>query len=196
MKELEFYFDVGSPYSYLGMYKMLQIVEQYPAKIIWKPMLLGGVLKSHGNSSPLEIPAKAKYSIMDIQRWSKIWEIPVTMNPFLPINTLQMMRLITAVQMYQSDRFVFVLKGIFDAMFFEPKNLNDLNVLFEVAENLELDRPLVENWLGDEKVKQHLKQATEDAIQKGIFGAPTWIIDKEMFWGVDHLFFVESVLAK
>lgn len=195
MKELEFYFDVGSPYSYLGMYRMLQIAEKHPVEIIWKPMLLGGVLKAHGNSSPLEIPAKAKYSMMDIQRWAKIWDIPVTINPFLPINTLQMMRLITAVQMYQPESFLSVVKGIFNAMFREPQNLNDVNVLIQVAKSLDLELSVVEGWLGDEDVKAQLKMVTESAIQKGIFGAPTWIIDNEMIWGVDHLNFVEMALS-
>ena len=195
MKALEFYFDVGSPYSYIGLYRMLALAEQYPVNIVWKPILLGGVLKAHGNNSPLEIPAKARYSIMDINRWAKIWDIPFTINPYLPINTLQLMRLVTAIQMYRSDQFVSALKTIFNAMYREPKNLNDVNELLQLANSLNLTVAQIQSWLLNEQVKQQLKQATEAAVEKGIFGAPTWLIDNDMLWGVDHLNFVEMALA-
>lgn len=194
MKVIEFYFDVGSPYSYLGFYRIQQIAQQYQAEILWKPMLLGGVFKATGNASPMQVPAKAHYSRIDLQRWAKLWNIPVQMNPYFPINTLQLMRLITAVQLFQPEDFQRVLKGIFDAMFGQPRNLNDLQEFIGLAHELGLDAVQVKTWLEDEKVKSELKVVTEKAVERGVFGAPAWFVNDELYWGVDHLFFVEKAL--
>ncbi|MCL6244568.1 2-hydroxychromene-2-carboxylate isomerase [Acinetobacter sp. ANC 7200] len=195
MKVIEFYFDVGSPYSYIGFHRIQHIAEQYQAEIIWKPMLLGGVFKATGNSSPMAVPAKARYSMIDLQRWAKLWQIPVQMNPYFPINTLQLMRLITAVQLFQSEEFLKVLTGIFNAMFGQPRNLNDLTTFMQLMQELGLGAEQVKQWLDDEKVKSELKVVTEEAIERGVFGAPSWFVDDELYWGVDHLHFVEHALS-
>ena len=195
MKVIEFYFDVGSPYSYIGFHRIQHIAEQYQAEIIWKPMLLGGVFKATGNSSPMAVPAKARYSMRDLKRWSDLWQIPVQMNPYFPINTLQLMRLITAVQLFQPELFLNVLTGIFNAMFGQPRNLNDLNELIQLMQELGLEVAQVKSWLEDEKVKSELKVITEEAIERGVFGAPSWFVDDELYWGVDHLHFVEYALS-
>ncbi|WP_180123831.1 2-hydroxychromene-2-carboxylate isomerase [Acinetobacter sp. YH12097] len=194
MKVIEFYFDVGSPYSYIGFHRIQHIAEQYQAEIIWKPMLLGGVFKATGNSSPMAVPAKARYSMIDLQRWAKLWQIPVQMNPYFPINTLQLMRLITAVQLFQSEEFLKVLMGIFNAMFGQPRNLNDLTTFMQLMQELGLGAEQVKQWLDDEKVKSELKVVTEEAIERGVFGAPSWFVNDELYWGVDHLHFVEDAL--
>ncbi|WP_180007987.1 MULTISPECIES: 2-hydroxychromene-2-carboxylate isomerase [unclassified Acinetobacter] len=194
MKVIEFYFDVGSPYSYIGFHRIQHIAEQYQAEIIWKPMLLGGVFKATGNSSPMAVPAKARYSMIDLQRWAKLWQIPVQMNPYFPINTLQLMRLITAVQLFQSEEFLKVLTGIFNAMFGQPRNLNDLTTFMQLMQELGLGAEQVKQWLDDEKVKSELKVVTEEAIERGVFGAPSWFVNDELYWGVDHLHFVEDAL--
>ncbi|OTG66385.1 2-hydroxychromene-2-carboxylate isomerase [Acinetobacter silvestris] len=194
MKQVEFYFDLGSPYSYLGFYQIQKIAAEKQAEIIWKPMLLGGVFKATGNSSPLMVPAKAKYSMLDLKRCSKFWDIPVKMNPYFPINTLSLMRLVTAIQLYQPQRFVEVTTGLFNAMFRVPRNLNDQQEFIQLTSELGLESEQVQSWLNDEQVKAQLKAITEQAIELGVFGAPTWFVNDEMFWGVDHLHFVELAL--
>ena len=194
MKQVEFYFDLGSPYSYLGFYQLQKIAADTQAQIIWKPMLLGGVFKATGNSSPMAVPAKAKYSMQDLARWSKYWDIAVQMNPYFPINTLMLMRLVTAVQLYQPERFIQVVSGLFNAMFGQPRNLNDQQEFIQVATELGLESEQVQSWLSDENVKAQLKAITDEAIARGVFGAPTCFVNDEMFWGVDHLHFVELAL--
>jgi len=196
MKQIEFYFDFGSPYSYIGFHRIQHIAKQYQAEIIWKPMLLGGVFKATGNSSPMTVPLKARYSMIDLQRWSNLWNIPVEMNPFFPINTLNLMRIITAVQLYQPESFLKISNGFFDAMFAHPKNLNDVNELIALGLALDLSSEQIQSWLNDDQVKMKLKKITEEAVERGIFGAPTWFVGNEIFWGVDHLHFVEMELAK
>jgi len=134
--------------------------------------------------------------MIDMGRWSKLWNIPIQMNPYFPINTLNLMRVITAVQLYQAEKFLTVLNALFDAMFGHPRNLNDINELITLLQSLGFSTEQVQTWLSDEQVKAQLKNMTEEAIGRGVFGAPTWFIGDEMFWGVDHLHFVEMELAK
>ena len=194
MSKIEFYFDLGSPYSFLGFHRIQQIAEQHQAEMIWKPMLLGGVFKATGNNSPMAVPAKARYSMIDLQRWAKLWHIPVQMNPYFPINTLMLMRLLTAVQLYQPAQFQRVLTVLFDAIFGQPRNLNDVTELMNLAQELGFEVTQIQAWLEDEKVKSELKAVTQEAIDRGVFGAPTWFVADEMYWGVDHLHFVEAAL--
>lgn len=196
MKMIEFYFDLGSPYSYIGFHQLQKIAAQYQAEIIYKPMLLGAVFKSTGNSSPIMVPAKAQYAMIDLRRWSKLWDIPLKMNPHFPINTLYIMRLVTAVQLFEPEKFQTVLTGLFNAMFRQPRNLNDQTELLQVTTALGLSEKQVKAWLEDEKVKSELKVVTEEAIERGIFGAPSFFVKDELYWGVDHLHFVENALQQ
>lgn len=194
MKIIEFYFDLASPYSFLGFHQLQKIAQQHQAEIRYKPMLLGAVLKATGNSSPIMVPAKAQYSMIDLRRWAKLWDIPFRMNPNFPINTLVLMRLITAVQLFAPEQFHQVLTGFFDAMFSHPRNLNDRDEVSALAKAHGLDEVKVKLWLEDEKVKSELKFITDEAIERGLFGAPSFIINDEMYWGIDHLHFVERAL--
>lgn len=196
MKMIEFYFDLGSPYSYIGFHQLQKIAAQYQAEIIYKPMLLGAVFKSTGNSSPIMVPAKAQYAMIDLRRWSKLWDIPLKMNPHFPINTLYIMRLVTAVQLFEPEKFQTVLTGLFNAMFRQPRNLNDQTELLQVTTALGISEQQVKAWLEDEKVKSELKVVTEEAIERGIFGAPSFFVKDELYWGVDHLHFVENALQQ
>lgn len=196
MKSVEFYFDLGSPYSYLAYYRLLQMAEQQEIQIVYKPILLGGVFKATGNRSPIEIPIKGVYSILDMQRWSEYYHIPMHMNPHFPMNTLTLMRILTGVQLLHLEKFEQVLKLLFDAMFATPQNLNEPTVLAEVLKPSGFSVEDIMSIVQSDVVKQKLITETEQAIQRGIFGAPTFFVGDEMYWGQDRLHFVEQALNK
>ncbi|HRM30493.1 2-hydroxychromene-2-carboxylate isomerase [Acinetobacter johnsonii] len=196
MKTVEFYFDLGSPYSYLAYYRLLQMAEQQEIQIVYKPILLGGVFKATGNRSPIEIPVKGVYSILDMQRWAEYYQIPMQMNPHFPMNTLTLMRILTGVQLLSLEKFEQVLKLLFDAMFGTPQNLNEPTVLAEVLEPSGFSVEDIMSMVQSEVVKQKLITETEQAIQRGLFGAPTFFVGDEMYWGQDRLHFVEQALNK
>ena len=196
MKSVEFYFDLGSPYSYLAYYRLLQIAEQQEIQIVYKPILLGGVFKATGNRSPIEIPVKGSYSILDMQRWAEYYHIPMQMNPHFPMNTLTLMRILTGVQLLHLEKFEQVLKLLFDAMFGTPQNLNEPTVLAEVLKPSGFSVEDIMSMVQSDVVKQKLITETEQAIQRGIFGAPTFFVGDEMYWGQDRLHFVEQALNK
>ncbi|MFW1960833.1 2-hydroxychromene-2-carboxylate isomerase [Acinetobacter johnsonii] len=194
MKSVEFYFDLGSPYSYLAYYRLLQIAEQQEIQIVYKPILLGGVFKATGNRSPIEIPVKGVYSILDMQRWAEYYQIPMQMNSHFPMNTLTLMRILTGVQLLHLEKFEQVLKLLFDAMFGTPQNLNEPTVLAEVLKPSGFSVEDIMSMVQSDVVKQKLITETEQAIQRGIFGAPTFFVGDEMYWGQDRLHFVEQAL--
>ena len=196
MKSVEFYFDLGSPYSYLAYYRLLQMAEQQEIQIVYKPILLGGVFKATGNRSPIEIPVKGAYSILDMQRWAEYYQIPMQMNPHFPMNTLTLMRILTGVQLLHLEKFEQVLKLLFDAMFGTPQNLNEPTVLAEVLKPSGFSVEDIMSMVQADVVKQKLITETEQAIQRGIFGAPTFFVGDEMYWGQDRLHFVEQALNK
>ncbi|MCF7641193.1 2-hydroxychromene-2-carboxylate isomerase [Acinetobacter johnsonii] len=196
MKSVEFYFDLGSPYSYLAYYRLLQMAEQQEIQIVYKPILLGGVFKATGNRSPIEIPVKGAYSILDMQRWAEYYQIPMQMNPHFPMNTLTLMRILTGVQLLHLEKFEQVLKLLFDAMFGTPQNLNEPTVLAEVLKPSGFSVEDIMSMVQSDVVKQKLITETEQAILRGIFGAPTFFVGDEMYWGQDRLHFVEQALNK
>ncbi|CAJ0704769.1 MULTISPECIES: 2-hydroxychromene-2-carboxylate isomerase [Ralstonia] len=195
MKQVEFFFDVGSPYSYLAYHQLPKIAQAKGADIVWRPMLLGGVFQATGNSSPATIPAKGRYSNVDLERWAKHFGVPIQQNPHFPINTLQLMRGAVGMQLRSDAEFHRYLAAIFSAMFEHPRNLGDLQELAAVLEAAGISPALMLELVQDDRIKQTLRKTTEEAVARGVFGAPTFFVGDEMFWGQDRLHFVEAALA-
>lgn len=195
MKQVEFFFDVGSPYSYLAYHQLPTIAQAKGADIVWRPMLLGGVFQATGNSSPATIPAKGRYSNVDLERWAKHFGVPIQQNPHFPINTLQLMRGAVGMQLRSDAEFHRYLAAIFSAMFEHPRNLGDLQELAAVLEAAGISPALMLELVQDDRIKQTLRKTTEEAVARGVFGAPTFFVGDEMFWGQDRLHFVEAALA-
>lgn len=196
MKQVEFYFDLGSPYSYLAYHRLKAIAAEHQAEIVYRPILLGGIFKATGNHSPIEIPAKGFYSMIDMQRWAEAYQIPMQMNSAFPLNTLSLMRILTGYQLHHPEQFEDLLTVLFDGMFKQAKNLANIEILTEwLTEHGYAANDIFMLILQDD-VKKALIQETELAVQRGVFGAPTFFIENEMFWGQDRLNFVEARLQK
>lgn len=191
-KTVDFYFDVGSPASYLAWTQLKSLAEKVGATISWKPMLLGGVFKATGNSSPALIPAKSRYSRIDLARFAADYNVPLNFNPYFPVNTLYLMR--GAVAYLDTPRFDSYLRAIFKAMWVDERNLGDRAVVAEVLANAGFDPNDVMAQCEDSDVKARLKQLTEEAVERGVFGAPTFFVGDQMFFGQDRLGQLEGYL--
>jgi 2-hydroxychromene-2-carboxylate isomerase len=194
-KTVEFYFDVGSPYSYLAYKALPGIAAAHGAQIVWRPMLLGGVFKATGNQSPAEIPAKSKWMHQDMQRWAARYGAAFVRNPHFPINTLVLMRGAVGMQMRGPDFHKYV-EAIFQAMWEEPRNLGEQDELAAVLRQAGIDVDDFQSLVNDLAVKEQLKKNTEEAVARGVFGAPTFFVGEEMYWGQDRLEFVAEALAR
>ena len=194
-KTVEFYFDFGSPYSYLAYKALPAIAAARGAQIVWKPILLGGVFKASGNHSPAEIPAKSAWMQRDMERWAARYGAAFRRNPHFPINTLMLMRGAAGMQLRGTD-FDKYVETIFHAMWAEPRNLGAPAELAAVLQAAGFDAADFLSLVSDTAVKERLKQQTGEAVARGVFGAPTFFVGAEMFWGQDRLDFVAEALAR
>ncbi|MCL4747221.1 MAG: 2-hydroxychromene-2-carboxylate isomerase [Burkholderiaceae bacterium] len=193
-RSVEFWFDVGSPYSYLAYRALPAIAAECGARIDWRPMLLGAVFKATGNHSPVEVPAKGRWAFVDLQRWAQHIGTTFEMNPHFPINTLALMRVAVAMRARGEDVLLRYLEAVFEAIWCARKNMNDERVLAQVLLDARFDPRELFALAGDAAVKDRLKADTEEAVARGVFGAPTFFVADQMFWGQDRLDFVARAL--
>ena len=192
-KSVEFYFDVGSPTAYLAHKRLKQLKSEYGCSIIYHPVLLGGLFKASGNSSPVTVPAKGRYMMMeDLPRFAKLYNVTLNNNPYFPINTLHLMR--GAVSALNQEYFDTYIDTIFNAIWVEGRNMGDLDTVIEVLTAAGLDAKAIIEATQRPEVKQKLISNTEQAVERGLFGAPTMFVDGEMFFWQDRLQFVEAAL--
>lgn len=194
-KSVEFYFDFGSPTSYLAYTQLPGICAAAGAELVYRPVLLGGVFQATGNTSPIAVPAKGRYTLIDMQRFARRYGVPLKMNPHFPINTLLLMRAATGVQLRQPERFEALLACVFKGMWVDALNLGDATVLGPLLAEAGFDPQALLALSAEQEVKDALKANTEAAIKRGMFGAPTVFVGDEMFFGQDRLDFVREALA-
>jgi len=194
VKTVEFYFDFGSPASYLAWTQLPGIVAEHGAVLNYRPILLGGIHKATNNVSPATIPAKGLWMQLDLGRFARRYGVQYTYNPHFPINTLMLMRGATGTQMHDEELFMRYVDVVYRAMWERPRNMGDLPTVQAVLEEAGLDSSLLFQLVADPSVKAKLKSDTETAVARGLFGAPTMFVGDEMFFGQDRLDFVKEAL--
>jgi 2-hydroxychromene-2-carboxylate isomerase len=193
-RTVEFFFDVGSPAAYLAWTQLPALCESAGGSIDYQPMLLGGVFQATGNQSPMTVAAKGKYVHDDLARFARRYGVPFTRNPNFPINTLTLMRGATALQLRQPERFHAYVDAVFRAIWVDARNMNDLEVVASVLQEAGFDTTALLAQASGPEVKERLKQVTQDAVARGVFGAPSFIVDGQLFWGQDRLDFIKEAL--
>jgi 2-hydroxychromene-2-carboxylate isomerase len=192
-KKLEYFFDYVSPFSYLADSQIPALVQRTGAELIYRPFFLGGVMQASGNSPPATVPAKGAYMGVDIARWLDRYGIEMKFNPHFPVMTVKPMR--AALVALEQGVFPVFHKALFKAMWQDEKNVGDAEVLAEVLTEAGLDAPAILGRIGDDDVKELLKANTAEAVERGAFGAPTFYVEGEMFFGNDRLDFLEAKLG-
>ncbi|WP_417313267.1 2-hydroxychromene-2-carboxylate isomerase [Ectopseudomonas khazarica] len=195
-KTVEFFFDLGSPASYLAHTQLPALCRDCGAALVYRPMLLGGVFQATGNASPAMIPAKGRYMIRDLARYAERYGVPMRFNPHFPINTLTLMRLLVAVQLHQPELLDDALQALFQATWVDGVNMGDPARVAEVLAAAGLDAAALQQQIGEPAVKEALKATTEEAVRRGVFGAPTCFVGDDMYFGQDRLDFVREALSR
>jgi 2-hydroxychromene-2-carboxylate isomerase len=193
---VEFFFDYGSPWSYIANSRLPAIAARAESVIVYRPMLLGGVFKATGNRSPAEnlVESKRRYGALDLRRWADRAGVPFQANPHFPINTLPLMRLAVAAQ--RSLVFPTFHAAVWPAFWADAKNLGDPNEVRRVLEVAGLDSEGLHAGAQTPEVKEELRATTEEAVRRGAFGAPTFFVGDQMFFGNDRLDFVQEALQR
>jgi 2-hydroxychromene-2-carboxylate isomerase len=194
-KTLEFFFDVGSPTAYLAWTQLPGLCASTGATLVYRPMLLGGVFQATGNASPAAVPAKSRYMNQDMQRYARRYGVTLNPNPFFPINTLTLMRAAAGLQLRQPERFESYLQTIFKAMWIDQKNLGEPAVLGETLIKAGFDPEQLLALSNAPEVKETLKQTTQEAVERGVFGAPSLFVGDQLFFGQDRLEWVREALS-
>ena len=194
-KTVEFFFDFGSPASYLAWTQLPQLCAAHGATLVYRPMLLGGVFQATGNASPVTVPAKGAYTFRDFSRFARRYGVPLNFNPNFPINTLTLMRAATGVQLHMPERFEAFVAVVYTALWVDALNLGDPAVVGEVLTRGGFDPQAILALTAQQDVKDVLKATTEEAVRRGVFGAPSMFVGDELFFGQDRLDFVREALA-
>ena len=194
-RSVEFFFDIGSPASYLAWTQLPALCEAADATLVCRPMLLGGVFQATGNASPVTVPAKGRYVFGDLARFARRYGVALRVNPHFPINTLMLMRAVAGVQTHAPQRLQAFLQAVFQAMWVDGQNLGDAAIASQVLTDAGFDAAEVFAWAGEADVKAGLRATTDEAVARGAFGAPTMYVNGQMFFGQDRLDFVREALG-
>jgi 2-hydroxychromene-2-carboxylate isomerase len=196
--KVQFLFDFGSPNAYLAQWVIPDIERRTGVKFDYVPVLLGGIFKLTNNRSPAEslvgIKNKLEFMELELQRFIRRYHITTfRKNPFFPVNTLQLMRGAVAAQ----------FEGIFDPyfraayhhMWEEPKKMDDPQIARDafMSSNIDFDRLFARAQQPD--VKSRLMELTQNAVDRGAFGSPSFFVGDEMFFGKDQLRDVEEAIV-
>lgn len=193
-KLFDFYFDFGSLASYLAHTQLAKIEAASGATAVLYPMLLGGVFQATGNASPMAVPAKGRYLFIDMKRYADDYGVPLTMNTHCPIITTTLMRGATALQMRGDAGLPGYMDAIYRAIWVDGLNMNDPAVVAQVLESAGLDASELLAAANEPATKDRLKQVTMEAVARGVFGAPTFFVGEQMFWGQDRIEQVKAAL--
>lgn len=195
---VEFHFDFGSPNAYLSHVVIPRIEQRTGAKFVYVPILLGGVFKLTNNRSPVEsfagIRNKLPYERLETERFIEQHGITnYRFNPFFPVNTLALMRgAVAAQRLGVFERYV---GEMFRHMWEQPKDMDDPTVIGAALQESGFDAQQLMALAQDQSVKDELAANTARSVERGAFGAPTFFVDDEIYFGKNTLREVEEAIV-
>ncbi len=192
MPTFEFLYDFSSPYSYLAATQVEALAQRTGAQVVYRPIVLGGLFKAIGSGPPMKNSVKNVWMGKDLQRWAELYGVPFRFSPHFPLNTIAAMRLVLVDEKHAAQ----VTKEAYSAMWSEGLNLSEPQVISTIAARAGLDAKSAMAAIENQAIKDRLRANTDDAIARGVFGAPTFFVGDEMHWGNDRLQFVESALRR
>ena len=188
IKSFDFFFDFTSPYSYLAHKQIRNIENQYKIDVNYMPILLSGLHSLAEIEAPVFIPSKARFIIKDCKLFAEKLNIKFKFNSHFPIQSLNLMRGVLIAR--KENKTSLYIDKFFDACWKDGLNLNNQNIVNKILEDLNFNIETFKLKISEQKIKDELKKRTKDAFLKGVFGAPSFIINNKMFWGQDRLEFV------
>jgi 2-hydroxychromene-2-carboxylate isomerase len=196
-REIELFFDIGSSYSYLAATQMAGLTERTGVAVRWRPFLLGAVFKATGNEMPARIPAKARWMLDDMVRWSVHYQIPFKVPSRFPLLTLRPQRALAAAERLVGPAAIpaFAL-ALFRAYWAEDQDVTTDAVIGAAATAAGLDATAIVSAIDAPETKDLLRATTDEAVRRGAFGAPAMFVGDALFWGNDRIPLLEEHLAR
>lgn len=198
MAKVEFHFDYGSPNCYLSHRVIPDIEKRTGAKFEYIPILLGGVFKSTNNQSPIaafkDVKNKLSYQQIEMKRFLARYKLTkFKMNAHFPVNTLQIMR--GTAGLVGKPKFMEYVEVLYCAMWEDSKKMDDPEVIAATLDKAGLDGNAFMAMTQDADAKALLLSNTESSVARGTFGAPTFFVDGEIYFGKDRLDDVERAIG-
>tara|TARA_B100000902_G_C27115215_1_gene815711 strand:+ start:240 stop:809 length:570 start_codon:yes stop_codon:yes gene_type:complete len=184
MKSIDFYYDYGSPTAYLA-WTQLSKLDKSVYIVNYIPVLLGGIFKATDNKAPGLVIPKAKWMFQDIKMYAKKYNVNFLMNAAFPVNTLYLMR--GAIFAEKNNDLEKYNNAFFNAMWAENINLNEPKNIIDVLEANGFDSKKYLEAVEDNHIKDMLKKNTSEAVETGIFGVPSFIVEEKLYFGQDRM---------
>ncbi len=194
---IDFYLDFSSAYSYVAVPRVIQFANERDVTIDWKPIVLGAVFKSLNHAPPAAEHPKMRYAHRDLTRCAEAAGLPPFVFPAsFPFNSITASRAFWHLHNGDAAKAVEWAQAVFAATFADGRDCSDPEVLAGIATTLGHDAEQLLKAVSDDSVKARLKEVTGEAMDRGVFGAPTFFCDGEIFWGGDRLAHLERYLDK
>ncbi len=193
-REIDFYFDFSSPYGYIASTKIDHIAAKSGRTVRWRPFLLGALYKAIGGPPLSEQRAKFEYILHDLPRSAAYYGVPFSIPPSFPEPLIAPARAVWWLNDRDPALAAAFVKAAYPAYWAEGRPIGDPEVTADIAAGVGVDRAETLAALGDQTVKDRLRQETDDAIARGVFGSPYIVADGEPFWGSDRLVHIEAWL--
>lgn len=196
VEAIDFYFDFSSSYSYIGQHRLRQLAGEHGRTIRWKPVALGAIFKALGSAPHSPETPKGSYVWKDVERSAADAGLPYQWPKPFPYNSLMAARIFYYIAQKDEAKSVEWAQAIFDASYRHGRDCSDSTELASVARKLDLDADELLDATSQDGIKHILKKATAEAMQKGVFGAPTFFVDGNMYWGADRIDQMHRYLAR
>ena len=184
---IEFYFDFSSPYGYLASERIDAIVARHGRDVTWRPYLMGVAMKVTGSSPLVDRPMMGAYSRHDMVRSARRLQVPLRFPEPFPIATVAACRAVYWMERIDPGRAKPLARALYRAYFADGRNISEPDVVADVATGSGADRDALLAGIQEPAIKDRLKEVTSDAIERGIFGSPFFVVDGEPFWGHDRM---------
>jgi 2-hydroxychromene-2-carboxylate isomerase len=195
MSAIDFYFDFSSPYGYFAAEQIDALAARFGRQVNWHPILLGVVFKATGGGPPVANPSKWAYAVNDFARSARFYGLPYQLPAKFPIASQQPSRAFYWLQAQDPQAAKQLALALYRAYFVAGQDISELEVTLDVAAAHGLDRAALAEAIGSAEIKAKLKDETEAAIAKQVFGSPFVIVDGEAFFGADRLPQIEQWLS-
>ncbi|MFK7931710.1 MAG: 2-hydroxychromene-2-carboxylate isomerase [Myxococcota bacterium] len=187
MATIEMFYDIVSSYSYLASTRIEAIAADTGHSVVFRPIFLGGLMKAVGNVPPAQLPARGRHLFVDLQRWSAYYQVPLSFPSRFPMMTLTAQRALIAMA---PEARIAPTHRLFEAYWVHDRDINDREVLVDILGEAEVDAA------GTPEAKAALIAETGEAERRGAYGAPTFFVGDEMWFGNDRLPFLEQFLRR
>jgi 2-hydroxychromene-2-carboxylate isomerase len=197
MKKIEYFFDCSSPWTYLSFRGILELRDKKDFEIIWKPILVGGIFNSinpsvyESRKNPVE--EKLKYSQKDLKDWANLRNLEINWPKIFPINSVKAMR--GAFHFLEKNTLEDYLESVFEGYWTHGIDISNIDTLLKIVEKLGEDQEQYEEVVNSEEAKQKLIENTQELMERGGFGSPTFFVNgDDMYFGNDRIQLLENIL--